>query len=174
MIKPDLHTPKPPDVTVEQLCELFYVDEQGCLRNRNPQSIGKRPVLAGSPAGSMSTPGYVQVRIGGRRYLAHHVVYAMCTGAWPTRQVDHIDGNRSNNHPSNLRESTQRRNQQNQEIHRNGRLPGCHFDKTSGKWRVRPRINGKHVHVGLFSTEAEAHAAYIAFVDSGERDNDQP
>lgn len=37
---------------------------------------------------------------------------------------------------------------------------GIDFNKTSGKWRARIRINKKRKHIGYFTTEVEAYNAY--------------
>lgn len=41
-------------------------------------------------------------RIGSVDYKAENVVWAIVSGEWPTRRVLHMNGNRSDNRPSNL------------------------------------------------------------------------
>lgn len=76
--------------------------------------------------------------------------------------VDHIDGNKLNNQRANLRVVTQRKNTQNQKRHRAGSLVGTTFRKRDKVWQVTIRIDGKKNYIGTFSTELEAHEAYIA------------
>ena len=60
-------------------------------------SNGNR-VKAGEVAGGLhKSTGYLVVQIYGRKYKAHIVVWAMMTGAWPERQIDHRDTDGSNN-----------------------------------------------------------------------------
>ncbi len=59
----------------------------------------------GSPAGSYHKRGYYRVRYAKKNYLAHRVVYELFTGETlqPGEEVDHIDGDKSNNRGENLR-----------------------------------------------------------------------
>ncbi len=64
--------------------------------------------------GWKSYPGYWRVGINGKMYLIHRVIYEMLHGKIPEgKQVDHIDGDPSNNSPSNLRLVSQPENQRN-------------------------------------------------------------
>jgi hypothetical protein len=76
--------------------------------------------------------------------------------------IDHRDGDPRNNQRSNLCVCTQRENNQNKHSHRNGRLVGASLEKKSGKWKAKIVIDNKDIHLGLFSTELEAHQAYQA------------
>jgi len=42
-----------------------------------------------------------------------------------------------------------------------GRLKGTHFNKPLQKWGAQIFVKNKKKHLGLFQTEAEAHAAYL-------------
>jgi len=78
-------------------------------------------------------------------------------------QTDHINGNRLDNRPENLHFVTPRKNIQNLECHRNGKLVGTSFHKDSpGKpWQARMTIYKKSVSLGYFATEQEAHERYL-------------
>lgn len=79
--------------------------------------------------------------------------------------IDHRNGFRLDNRKENLHIVSNRQNQQNQLIHRNGKLPGAYFckDRTDSKnpWIARYSLRGKNVYVGRFSSEKEANAAYL-------------
>lgn len=71
---------------------------------------------------------------------------------------DHIDGNGLNNQRSNLRIVSKRINNQNKQVHRNGKICGVRVDKRS---KVRPfvshiRINGHDTYLGCYPTLEEA------------------
>lgn len=115
---------------------------------------------AGTRAGSIDAHGYVQICFYGRYLKGHRIIFAMIHGIYP-EQIDHIDGNRSNNVPSNLRASSNLENHRNVGIsHRNssGHL-GVSLNKTSGKYVAYIHNKGKHVHLGTFSSLHEAAAA---------------
>ena len=112
---------------------------------------------AGNIAGSIGHYGYRTIRIDRRDYRAARLAWLYVTGRWPTKLVDHIDGNRSNDRWANLREATDSENQANskrrtdQPYHK-----GVSFHKAAGKWSAK--IQGKHI--GLFETPEKAAAAY--------------
>ena len=71
-------------------------------------------VKKGCEVGWKSHPGYWRVGINGKMYLVHRVIYEMLHGKIPDdKQVDHIDGDPSNNSPSNLRLVSRTENQRN-------------------------------------------------------------
>lgn len=71
--------------------------------------------LAGDCAGSLhKTLGYWFVSVGGRKYLAHRIVFELVTGEIPLGyEIDHKDGDRSNNLVSNLQAVPKRINTRN-------------------------------------------------------------
>lgn len=79
--------------------------------------------------------------------------------------TDHKDGDGLNNQRHNLQIITHRKNTQNKVIHRGGRLFECSLkndQKRKKRWRAEIQINGKRVFLGYFTTEQEAHEAYLA------------
>jgi hypothetical protein len=115
------------------------------------------------------TDGYARVAYQGIRPLYHAVVWILHYGEIPNGlQIDHIDGNRTNNAITNLRLVTPQENSCNKSIHRTGRLVGCYFHKSSGKWMARARINGNRFYIGCFETEQKAHEEYTQFMKRNE------
>ena len=92
--------------------------------------------------------------------LIHRAAWLLETGAWPSNDIDHRDGDRSNNRWSNLREATRQENRQNlSRRNKKGRLRGC--VKYYKKWKAQIKMpGGAPMYLGLFATEEEAHAAY--------------
>lgn len=107
--------------------------------------------------------GYRSGTLSCRKFLAHRVAWALHCGAWPTGEIDHINGIRSDNRISNLRVVGGSEN------HRNKGLPsnntsgciGVRFDRRGRKkpWVAAIGINGKSIALGMFATKGEAIAA---------------
>lgn len=111
------------------------------------------------PAGCRRKDGYILIRVDGVLKLAHQIAWFLHYGVWPMHELDHIDGNPSNNKIENLRDvphSTNIRNQTRVPAHNNSGQIGIGLHKATGKWRVRK--HGKHI--GLFATFNEAKTAY--------------
>jgi hypothetical protein len=115
----------------------------------------------GEVAGRMLNSGYWQLFFRGKAHSAHRVAFLFVTGDWPSRNVDHIDGNRSNNAWANLRECSTAENHQNRKIpvtNTSGYM-GVFLD--SGRWRARIRAGGKRISLGFFESRELASQAYL-------------
>lgn len=78
-------------------------------------------------------------------------------------QVDHKDGDGLNNVSSNLRLATASQNQMNMRKHtKKSGLKGAYYHKRDNRWLAQISINRKHVYLGCYETEIEAHNAYCA------------
>lgn len=122
---------------------------------------GTRP---GAVAGSRKSDGYLVTSVDGKLYMCHRLAWLYMTGSWPKHQIDHIDGNRSNNSFSNLRDVTKTTNAQNQRRpHRSNKSTEVlgTFKNGSG-YAARISHNGSKKYLGTFKTIEEASAAYIA------------
>lgn len=102
------------------------------------------------------------IGIDGKRYLAHRLAWFYVTGYWP-ELIDHVDGNRSNNAWSNLREANKLINQQNRHnessFNETGLLGAF---RVGGRFKSSIRYGGKSHHLGYFDTAEQAHAAYVS------------
>ena len=64
--------------------------------------------------GSKNGTGYLQVRVSGRAYCVHRIMYETFIGEIPIgMQVDHLDRNKLNNSPLNLKICTPSQNSRN-------------------------------------------------------------
>ena len=113
----------------------------------------------------VSCCGYLVVSINLRRHLVHRLIYFLETDTWPP-MVDHINGDKLDNRFSNLRASDKRRNQQNQYKHREGKLVGATYRKSTGKWRSLIKLNKKSYELGSFNTAEEAHTKYLEVLNN--------
>lgn len=97
-------------------------------------------------------------------YLAHRLAWFYVYGEWPTRQIDHINGDSLDNRIANLREATNAQNMQNlHSPHSDNKsgLLGVSWHGASNKWRARICIGGVSRELGLFADKHEAHSAYL-------------
>lgn len=117
----------------------------------------------GIAAGTFDERGYLRIGLDGRVYRAHRLAWMYVFGTWPSGEIDHIDGDKSNNRFTNLRDVSRQVNQQNQRrAHKrsgSGTL-GVSMHASTGKWRARIWVNGKNKSLGLFESKDLASAAY--------------
>ncbi|WP_390549878.1 HNH endonuclease [Qipengyuania sp. MTN3-11] len=117
---------------------------------------------AGKPAFSTPTArGYLQGSVDGQMLAGHRVAWAITHGAWPTHEIDHINGDRSDNRLINLRDIPHIQNQRNMIINRSNTsgVMGVNYHKRDRRWRAFIEVRGKSVHLGNFKTINEAAAA---------------
>lgn len=125
---------------------------------------------AGKEAMTAVRRGYRVGNIFSRTYSAHRVIWAIVTGDWPEGDVDHIDGDRTNNRLANLRDVSRQENLRN-----GGKLPsnstgvtGVYRNTHTTKFSAKISVNNKSVHLGYFETiEAAAKARAEAEVRYG-------
>lgn len=118
--------------------------------------------LKGKPAlNSKQGTGYLHGTIFNVKYLAHRVAFALHSGSWPQFTVDHIDGNKKNNRPSNLRDVSHKTNMRNQRMKSTNTTgnTGVAFDKSRNKFATTVTIDMKTIHVGRFAILEQAIAA---------------
>jgi hypothetical protein len=122
----------------------------------------------GEIKGCKASNGYRKIDLNGEWFKAHRLIYSLANkcDVDSSLYIDHINGIRDDNHPENLRLVTTRENQQNRLTHRRGRLVGCYWNKQCKKWHAQIEINKKHIFLGLYPTEEEAHEAYLIALQS--------
>jgi hypothetical protein len=119
--------------------------------------------VAGKGVGRLRADGYLSTKFLGREILLHRLVWALSTGDLPPTELDHINGNRADNRPANLRLSTRSENNQNRRAaHANNRLGVLGVTQSGARFLARIRLDGKLIRLGRFDTAQEAHSAYLA------------
>ena len=151
-------------ITAEVVRERFVLDETTGVFTWRVQVANNRKV--GSVAGTVDGAGYVSIGTCGRYYKAHRLVWLYVYGAWPKNQIDHINGVRTDNRPSNLRDVTKSVNLQNQRrahAHSTHGFLGVRLEKRAIKNRYMARItvDGVRRSLGAFPTPEKAHEAYL-------------
>lgn len=116
----------------------------------------------GTVMGRTDTYGYKQLSIAGKAYLAHRAAWLYIYGEWPSDEIDHIDGNRSNNSIFNLRIVPRKGNNQNIRRSRITNKTGVLGVSPSGrKFTARINFGGNQIHLGTFNTPEDAHSEYV-------------
>lgn len=135
----------------ERVSELFEYHPDGYLVNKVDRG---RCAKAGKRAGRGRPKSYRQVRVDGKPYREHQLVWLLFNGSMP-KLVDHIDHNKYNNRIENLREISHKENIR----HGSGRQAGITNYLSTGRFIARITINDRTKHLGIFDTYEEALAA---------------
>jgi len=108
-------------------------------------------VKAGDSAGWLYN-GYRQIEINNKQYKAHRLAWLYVNGEMPTNLIDHIDGNRSNNKISNLREATYQTNSENYKTPKTNKsgVKNVSWYKNLNKWVVSISIKKIKKTIGYF------------------------
>lgn len=96
----------------------------------------------------------------GERYFAHRIIWKLVTGEDPI-DIDHINGNPSDNRILNLRSVTHAGNQKNLKKRQDNTsgITGVRWVSQRGKWNAQVHSGGKAFNLGNFNTQEEAIAA---------------
>lgn len=91
----------------------------------------------------------------GKFHRLHRVIWLMHCGTWPSMDLDHINGIRSDNRIGNLREVTMAQNCWNKASRPDAAV---YWHATNKRWTVSMGLNGKLRHFGSFKDKADAEA----------------
>jgi hypothetical protein len=148
-------------LTAERARELLHYDAETGVFTWRKSRRGVRPGKCGRVS---PVHGYLDIRVDGVYCRAHRLAFLYMTGAFPPGDVDHINGNPSDNRWANLRPATRTQNSINCRVRKNN-TSGAHnvvWDAPRQKWRAQIRIDGRRVNLGRFSEKEDAIRAYAA------------
>lgn len=115
---------------------------------------------AGTQAGSIDTYGYAQIGINRTVFLAHRLAWLLSYGVMPDGEIDHINGDRSDNRIENLRLASKGQNCQNSALRSDSSSGFKGVSRHQKKYQARISFNKKLIHLGYFETPEAAHEAY--------------
>jgi hypothetical protein len=134
-----------------------------CYADGSVEKIDGRTGKLVRTMGSNQSSGYLSINIK-RLVLVHRLIaMAFIKDFDPEKQVDHIDGNKKNNIPSNLREVSHAENLRAKRKKREGvssQYRGVHWHRRNKKWQVLLSVDSKRKYIGSFDCEHEAAIAW--------------
>lgn len=153
-----------PDITADAARQIFSYDKD----TGHLSWVGRR---SNKRAGCQHSLGYRTVSVGPRdarrEYKEHRLAWLLHYGEWPECQIDHINGDRSDNRIDNMRIATATQNQGNKKLQKNNTtgFKGVRYRSGRGFFSVI-KCNGKATYLGSFPTKEAAHAAYCAAAEN--------
>lgn len=154
--KREVAYPDMPVLTADVLRQLLdYDKDTGHFTWRAPLANRIRP---GDKAGQRDGHGYRQITVCNTAYLAHRLAWLYMAGAWPPDQIDHINGDRSDNRIANLRLATSSENGCNVRVRTNNKsgVTGVHWYPRYEKWVAVIKSGGKAKNLGYFADKEDA------------------
>ena len=146
------------NASVERVRELLdYNPDTGVLRWK----MSRGQARAGDVAGCITNKGYRYVAIDGKFYRSARLAWLLSYGVWPTREVDHMDRDRSNDALVNLRLASSEQNKWNSSLRYDNKsgCRGVHHVVSRGVWRAQIVVNYKTINLGEFRDKEHAAAA---------------
>lgn len=119
----------------------------------------------GACAGTKTARGYIKIHYKYKQYWAHRLAWLLYYGDWPTKTIDHINGVKSDNRISNLRDislASNNRSIVSLNSNNSSGFRGVYFHSGYSKWCAAISIDGKKTHICSFSTKEAAASSYLA------------
>lgn len=142
--------------------ELYnYNVTTGELTWKNPTNSH---TVKGSVVGSLHKSGYLITSVMGRYFSLHRLIWIFMYGYNPESDIDHIDGDKTNNRLSNLREVSTTcnvRNSKRKSSNKSG-IKGVHFNSCKNKWIAEICVNYINKSLGSYNNIEDAVCARFA------------
>jgi hypothetical protein len=142
-------------ITASYLRSLLSYDQDTGDFHRVVSRNPRHPV--GAVAGTQHSRGYIVIGLDGMNYKAHRLAWLHVHGEWPTGEIDHINGNKTDNRITNLRIVSRSENMVNRfRARSDNRLGVLGVTQIGGRFIAR----FKNRYLGMFATPEAAHGAY--------------
>jgi hypothetical protein len=152
--------PNKENITYQVATEwLGYNPETGIIARirATPGRKGKN-----GSVGHLRADGYLGMSFKNEEYLAHRIAWLLHYGEWPSDEIDHINGIKTDNRIVNLRVVTRQQNNQNilrpKRRNKTGFLGvGIHKDR----FTATIRVNKRTIYLGSYDTAEQASEIYL-------------
>lgn len=131
----------------------------------NTNGRKRSSVYSGKAAGGVSKRGYIQVRKGKDKFMAHRIIWAFHYGSWPESGIDHENGDSLDNKIENMRDETQFVNCKNAAKYprKDPWIATGVNRRPDGKWYASAQVNKVKKHIGSFNCHTAAMIARKLF-----------
>ena len=155
------------EISNEQLRKMVhYNPETGVFiwKEREPLTRGDKLFntrFAGKEAGGLSenaNDGYLRIKVKGTTIKAHRLAFVLMGEGWPIYDVDHINGDITDNRWRNLRKTNRKANSRNQKLYNNNvsGYPGIFWHSTKNRWCAQIGSAENREHLGCYNDFNEA------------------
>lgn len=135
---------------------LHYNPDTGIFMHK----VGSPYKTKGAIAGTFNQR-YFKMKLDCEHYVMHRLAWLYMTGEYPEFEIDHRDGDGTNNSWTNLRSATRSQNCSNRATHKNNKsgVKGVSWMKRNKKWIAYVSLNKKIHYLGLFLNIDDAKEA---------------
>jgi len=157
---------------LQYLKECFIIDcsiKEGLRWNPNRPSahfkkfidyLRWQKLFSNKEAGRLCKNTYYHTQLNKKNYFNHRIIYALYNNTidFADKFIDHIDNNKLNNNPVNLRLATISENNYNSKTYKNNKSGYKNITFKNGKYVVELRHKRKYFYLGAFEKLEEAIA----------------
>jgi hypothetical protein len=139
----------------ESILQAYSYDSETGIFTHKKKLGAKESTVAGCDNGY----GYLRISHKKKSYYAHRLAWFFVYGRMTADQIDHINGNKSDNRISNLREATAKENQHyKKDAQKNSKsgVLGVSWHEKAKKWQA----HFMNEYIGIFNSIEDASNAY--------------
>jgi hypothetical protein len=161
-----MSNPKPLP-SLERLREVFAVTAEGDLIWTKRPHKGSA-IKLNTPVRNVDNCGYYRVKLDKENYKVHRIIWAMVNGRDPgLLQIDHINRDKTDNRPENLRLATSHQNMRNRIARPQSETGELHIYRCPPRCKLKPYVVGvRRQYLGTFATIEEAKKARDQYLEA--------